>query len=423
MSFWFFTSYARADRDSYMAKFFEDLRSEVRSLLGVQSEDISFIDTQNIEAAEEWEPRLAEALRDSRLCLAMCSQTYFNSTNCGKEYGVFLQRQRTSSGQPSQLDRLIFPVLWVPPLQKLPEIVTRLQYMHSDYPEAYAQEGLRYLMKLNRFSDDYQQFVSRLAQKLVQAGNQVDISQMNVVPRLRDVPSPFRTPPSTIGVAPVSGNPDNVRFIFVVARRSELEGLRTSLESYHEHTGWHWRPYYPTADVAVGLLAQQVASRLKLRYGELQPSENIVDQIRELESAHEIVVLVADAWSIRLPRYALPLQRYDEAMLANCAVLIPWNDSDPETIGQRNALEHAVRSVFPRKTELCPPWHLWDTIHSENDLREKLERVLTEVGMTVLHVIDPQRKAESTELRQTAEQQGIKVGTKPHLSGPGGGLR
>lgn len=425
MPYWFFTSYARADRDPYLSKFFDDLRNEVRTVSGLKQEHISFVDTQNIEAAEEWVPALAEAIRDSRLCLAMCSQSYFNSTYCGKEYNVFLQRH-SSVAHPKQHHRLVFPVVWVPPQQTLPEVVTRFQYMHSDFPDVYAKEGLRYMMKLNRFSDEYQQFVSSLAQKLVEAGNEVGPAQTNVLLPLSEVENAFHISLSIAGKAhapAISGSPQNVRFIFIVARRSELRGVRTSLEGYHEDTSWFWRPYHPHADVAIGLLAQETASKLKLRYLELEPSEDVVAQIRELERAKEIVVLLADAWSIRVPRYALPLQKYDEAMLANCAVLVPWNDIDPETTGHRPALERSLRSVFPRKTELCPPCHHWDTIHSEKDLREKLERALTEVRLTVLRVTDAQRRAESLELRQTAEQQGIKVATKPDLSASAGGFR
>jgi FxsC-like protein len=119
-----------------------------------------------------------------------------------------------------------------------------------------------------------------------------------------------------------AGAANNAHFVFVVARRSEMRALRNYLDSYHDNASWFWRPYYPHADVTVGLLAQETASRLKLRYLELEFDQNLVDRLRDLENANEIVVCVADAWSVRLPQYARPLNAYDEANLVNCAVLV-----------------------------------------------------------------------------------------------------
>jgi hypothetical protein len=55
------------------------------------------------------------------------------------------------------------------------------------------------------------------------------------------------------------------------------------------------------------------------------------------------------------------------------------------------------------------------------DLREKLERVVNEVRMAVLQRAQAQRKAESEDLTEAAELQGIMLRTKPELMGPGGG--
>ena len=427
MPFWFFTSYARADRDSYLEQFFTDLRNEVRNIVGGSHEHISFVDTHDIEAAEEWKPTLAEALRASRICVALCSQSYFNSTYCGKEYKVFLERHEALSlAHPQHRHRVIFPVLWVRPLQGLPEVVTRFQFTHSDFPEVYAKEGLHYVMKLSRHKDEYQDFVVRLARKLVDAGNEIALEETRVVRPLSQVPSAFHTPALAASGSSGQvwgGSPNNVRFCFIVGRREELHELRASLDGYHESAGWFWRPYHPHADVTVGLLAQEIASRLKLRYLEMEMGQDLVGQIRKLEHANEVVVFVTDAWSVRVPRYAGPLQTFDQAMFANCAFLVAWNDADPETSARHLMLRQALHGVFPRKIQLDLPAHDWHTIRSEKDLREKLERALTEVRMTILHLTEAQRKAESQELTQTAEQQGLALGAKPHLTGPGGGIR
>jgi FxsC-like protein len=419
MPFWFFTSYARADRDPYLDRFLNDLRNEVRNIVGGLIDETGFVDTQNIEAAEEWEPALAAALQASRVCVSLCSQSYLNSTYCGKEYQVFLQRReksvrRTSSGP----NRLIFPVLWSRPNQPIPEAISRFQLTHADFPELYATEGLRYIMQLTKFQDDYQQFLSRLTRKIVEAGNEIGVSPLDELPRLKEVQSAFHEPQPEArhgGMSTLLADPDSARFVFFVGCREELRKHRKSVGGYHDTSGWYWRPYYPHDDAAVGLLAQEVASKLKLRYFELGLHVDIVDEIRKLENMGQVVVLLADAWSMRVPRCAIPLQQYDQAMFANCAVLVPWNDSDPETNQSRELLEQALRNVLPRKTQMCPPLHHWDTIRCGKDLREQLEKVLTEARMTVLKIAGAQRKAESTELSQIAEQQGIIVDRKPEL--------
>ena len=425
MPFWFFTSYARADHDSYMEQFFADLRKAVRDILGGLADDISFVDTKNIEAGEEWEPNLANALRASRICVALCSQSYLNSTYCGKEYRVFLERHEALSAS-GQAHRVIFPVLWVPPRQELPSVISRFQYTHSDFPEVYAKEGLQYVMKLSRHQDEYKDFVVRLARKLVDSGNDIALQDQHVLRPLSDILSAFHPPASTSSASSaqaLEGSPNNVRFCFIVARRGELRGQKTFLDGYHDSVSWFWRPYHPQADVTVGLLAQEIASRLKLRYLEMEMGQDLVNQIRELERANEAVVFVTDAWSVRVPRYEGPLRTFDQAMFANCAFLVAWNDADPETMTSHSVLKHALQGVFPRKIQLDLPAHHWDTIRCEKDLREKLERALTEVRMTILHLTEAQRKAENPELTQTAEQQGIALSAKPHLTGPGGGSR
>jgi FxsC-like protein len=425
MTFWFFTSYTSADRDPYLEQFFGDLRNAVRTRLGGSAESISFLDTRSIEAADQWENILADALRTSRLCVAICSPSYLLSPYCGKEYQVFCERRDSwLRDHPGELARVIFPVLWVPPTGELPAAISSLQYSHDDFPALYAKEGLQYLMRLNRFKDDYEQFVLRLAQKLVDAGRASPLPELTELRPLTDVPSAFnRATLTVVPSQPEADDPNKVCFVFVVARRSELAGLRTSLDGYYHEAGWHWRPYHPDTDDTVGLLAQEIACRLKLRYVELDLDENLPDRLRDLERAKEPVIFLADAWSVRLERYAGPMRKYDESTLANCAVLVPWNCADSDTKAELETLKVAVQRAFPRKFLLRPPGHHWDSINSAKDLREKLEAVLTQVRMTILRVAAVQRRAESEELSQAALQQGIALGNQPSLTGPVGGSR
>jgi hypothetical protein len=221
---------------------------------------------------------------------------------------------------------VILPVVWQPPVGDLPQCITRFQYTDDTLPELYAKEGLRYVMRLSRHRDEYLDFVSRFAQRLVNAGNDTPIPDLTKLSPLGAVPSAFHAAQPAAPALPrpvTAGAANNAHFVFVVARRGELQTLRNYLDSYDDDVSWSWRPYYPHADITVGLLAQETASRLKLRYLELEFDQNLVHRLRELEKSNELVVCVADAWSIRLPEYARPLNAYDEANFINCAVLVP----------------------------------------------------------------------------------------------------
>src|SRR5262249_38891533 len=142
MSFWFFTSYARADRDLYVDRFFEELREEVRRKGGLTG-DVGFFDTKSIETGDEWDQALGDALRTSRILICLCSPYYFKSSYCGKEYQVFCERREAWLRELSQTNeraRVIFPVLWERPDSSIPEIVSQFQYSDDDFPEVYTIE-------------------------------------------------------------------------------------------------------------------------------------------------------------------------------------------------------------------------------------------------------------------------------------------
>src|SRR5262249_35547842 len=157
MAFRVFISYARTDAQQRdLREFLDDLLFEVRSKSGFGEDQLRFLDTEAIRMGQEWQTQLLEALRTSRICVCLCSQSYLNSPTCGREYQAFLNRRETFvRSQPSaqRQPRIIFPVIWERP-SGIPEAISRFQYSEDGFPELYVKEGLRFLKRLDRFKDD-----------------------------------------------------------------------------------------------------------------------------------------------------------------------------------------------------------------------------------------------------------------------------
>ncbi|MCK9893018.1 TIR-like protein FxsC [Frankia sp. AgB32] len=183
-----FLSYARADFNDgpYLKRFFTDLRHEVRTRCGHPSaEEVGFLDTSSIQAGQAWSDELANALGKCRTFVAICSRTFFTSEYCGREWQVFSDRLRATAGLPALL-----PVIWTP-LRPPPTILARLQYNHEDLGACYAENGLRYLLQLNRNHDEYQEFLVALAERIVHLAEESPLPAMTKAPDFHLVRNAF----------------------------------------------------------------------------------------------------------------------------------------------------------------------------------------------------------------------------------------
>jgi FxsC-like protein len=421
MSCWFFTSYARADRDRYLEQFVADLKDEVRRKHphNMAADAIGFFDTSNIQAGDEWQDSLSDALRTSQVYVALCSPGYLNSEYCGKEFHVMCERRsaylRSRAG--AKQARNVFPVLWEAIRGPVPEAVARLQFTDDDFPQTYSEEGLRYLMKLNRYRDDYAQFVDRLATKIVEAGIGAPLPTLSDLPPLASVPCAFRMRHTTEAAGRAARGLNNATFVFVAGSQEQLASCRSALHGYAESGGWYWRPFYPESAESAGRLAQAAATSLDLRFCELEVTDDLVSRLERARENNEPVVLVADPWSISLDTVSEVMQQYDRATLINCGVLIAWNEADPETMANETSLRDAVRKCFPQKIVLHPPAHEWDGIRSATTLKQKMEEALTALRLLLIEMREPQRKVESPELLAQAREHGIAATSRPVIQG------
>ncbi len=429
MSFLYFVSYARANRatprdEEDLRQFIADLRSDVSQLNRPVTAEVDFFDGDSIETGSSWPDELAEALRTSRVCVALYSPSYFDSKWCGREYQAFCDRCKNWEALPANKGKradVILPILWIP-AHKLPNAVDPKQFEDLTLPASYREHGLRQVMRLNRFKDDYWEFVNVFAKKIVDAAIAAPLTDLPHLKSFANLSSAFDEKPA-VGAAPsgVTGGVTKACFVFLAGPRAEVSAIRAAQDYYGDEDGWDWKPYLPEDPEPVGALAQQVAGQMGLRFQELACDETLPDRLREAKKNFVPIVMIADAWSAQLPAYRDLLAEYDDLNLTNCAVLVPWNENDAETAAQRDHLRKALRKACPQKTALPPPNHLWESITSAPDLRSRTVAVLDDVRMRLMQLLLAQagegdvRRVDDAGLRDAATQEGISTGSQPHV--------
>src|SRR5215470_12820211 len=231
MSYLFFLSYAREDNksDGLVGKFYEDLCKDIADKIGAPSGDVGFFDGAEIEPAAVWDDKLASALQQSSVFIAIYSPYYFQKKFCGKEWAVFRSRVEAyakSLPQGAEFPGLMFPVLWQSEnyvLPRIPAALCKIQYKYDAYGEAYAEQGLRVMMRNRKFRQQYDDFIPVLADYVIEA------AQKHAAPALHDLPPLDRVVPAfpALPAAPAvaaqpegaGANPRYVKFIFLAGRK------------------------------------------------------------------------------------------------------------------------------------------------------------------------------------------------------------
>src|SRR3954464_13924382 len=102
MPFPVFTSYAQADYEAHLKRFADDLREQIRSLLGrTDNESVMFFDRIGVKAGDKWNDVVIDAIRTADVLVCLVSPTYLGRPWCGRELQVFVQRnaRRSASAQ------------------------------------------------------------------------------------------------------------------------------------------------------------------------------------------------------------------------------------------------------------------------------------------------------------------------------------
>jgi FxsC-like protein len=400
MAPWFFLSYGRRDDigGAYVSFFWEKLAEAVAQKAGLPSdipkEEVGFFDRSAIEPGDHWRAEIAGALRTCRALVCLLSPSYLRSEYCGKEIKAFTERLAKQGGSASSL---VLPILWDRPakvLRDLPPVLAEIQFPHKEFGEAYAQEGLAYLVRRRKHDG----FVHKFAERLVRAAEEFPLSESDDLPDLKTIDNAFcseDSPPDRAPGPQVVG-PTVAQFVFVAGCNEELASIRKQTDCYGAEGGRDWRPYYPVKKESIGILSQQVASTESLFYETLAVSDDLIDRIRKAEETNTIVLLLVDPWSIRLRRYESCLRTLDQNAFLNCSLLIPWNESDEETRGRRDELRSTMERTLVRSF-IVNNIYVRDSVRSHEELKQEIAGAIGEVRRRMMQLARVFKRIDGAE--------------------------
>lgn len=413
-----FVSYAsenrsyRADRELF-DEFVRDVINEVNQTKSTSGNVEEFLAHRDIETGDEWPAALAAAVRTSRVMLSFFSPHYFNSTWCGREFQVFLDRRKTwtPSGNDDAHVTFIVPVLWIactPP----DAIAGAQQNWDSGFPQEYRDLGTRKLLQLEKKAERVS-VITSLAGRIVKLLGHTPLPELPAIGSVTTLASAFDV---AGGPGPVQ-HASSAYFVFAAGKRAEIATTaRNNVGAWANTDGKDWRPYFPQSSDSAGALAQRAAGDKGRRFTQIPCDGQLTDRLKTAKQEGAPVVIFTDPWTLSLQPYRQALADYDLVNLLNCSMLVPWNADDTETIQQRAKLMSELRQVVPQKFKQRYPGHYWE-INSFKDFQDQLLTVFDEI---TLRLVDEAgdgvlRKAESPELEQAARDQGIPTDTPAQL--------
>jgi FxsC-like protein len=416
---YFFLSYAREDDPEYIRRFFHDLSSQVRNLAGVGKEDVvGFLDEQSLQIGQRWSMELADALSSCRCFVAMTSPRYFRRDYCGREWAVFSDRLVAYERRWNRRAPALLPVRWIPTSPMHP-LAAEIQNTNPGIgADSYQEYGLRQMLDLKRFRDDYRSFVFDLARQIVLVADAHDIPRSRHLVPLERVRNVFLLESAADG-SRETGTPSResggkahrlsartlVHFIVVAGNRDEMSAIRSKLD-YYGSSRVDWAPYRPGLDEALAALAAQVADD-RMFESEIADIAELADRVDQARRGNELVVLLVDAWAPGLADHRRALLAYDANDELTSAVMIPFNSGDGETLADTTILQAQLANVLPHVLERRDRVMLRQNIPTAEQFSSNLEEIL-EVAQNRIF----KKGAVNAQVHSGA------VGTRPILEGP-----
>jgi FxsC-like protein len=427
MSYLFFLSYAREDNkpESLVRKFYDNLCENIAGKVGKPLEEVGFFDGSEIEPGAIWDEELSSALQQSSVFIAIYSPFYFQKKFCGKEWAVFSSRiEAYAKGLPkgSKSPILMIPALWQSEkyvLPIIPERLSKVQYKYDKYGKAYAEQGLRTMLRNKKFRQQYDDFINVLADDVIEAAQKHKLPALPNLPTLDKVVEKFpalasataQTAATEQAAQPqfAGANPRYVKFIFLAGQKQELKPFRASLDPYGE-SGGEWRPWLPDPKDEVALLVQDVVNHEKLiSEGPIPLDDQLEKRLDEAEKSNKIVVILVDLWTLQLEDYRKHMRDVvDPNLFVNCIIVVPWNPQDTEAINKRQTLEDLLQATFVKRTASESP-DLLTQIDSATKMKDRLGAALQSARSRIVKRAEIQRKATGAESIALA-----------NITGPGG---
>jgi FxsC-like protein len=344
----FFLSYAHSHRqdaldpddpDQMTGRLFKDLSDHISDVTGRLASSVGFMDRE-LQAGNEWPWRLSRNLATCRVFVPMYSRRYFQSEHCGKEWAAFRDRARNGSAHASGHVEAILPALWRPiSYEALPEAASEIHFNPGELGQIYAEYGFHGIMKLARFSDEYQWVVFHLAERILQVAEQAPD------------PGPamdYGALVSAFGAAPDMPGDKRLRIIIVAPRRGDLPPGRSG--DHYGQSPRDWNPYAPDSVEPLAEHAIVLARRDEFRPELGDIYEQADDLMRDAGPVPgSAAVLLIDPWAVLQSHCRQILARLDELDKPWVQVVVVWNRKDAEMAAAEGELRRALAEAMPSR--------------------------------------------------------------------------
>jgi FxsC-like protein len=414
MSYYFFFSYAHDDNKPSLGdggglvkNFYDDLSDYVRRKARLSENEVSFFDEDEIPLGAEWSLELSEAIQTSKIFVGVYSPTYFRKPFCGQEWTVFnLRQQAYAKAHGGKAPQLMIPVLWEKEIyvsRDMPAALKKYQYDHGVFGNNYPRYGLRQIMSdANLRKSLYADFLDKFSDKLIEAvETHREMPRFETAKRLEEVEPVFplatTAAAATLNTQRADANPRYVKFVFVVGRQKEMHEaqIRRRIEYYRE-SGAEWTPYLPDVKQQIDLLVKRIAlDRDFSPEDTIDLNDDLLHRIEEVKNKNQIVVIVVDSWSLKIPNYREWMKKFDGKSFLNCIVVIPWINDD-ETIAGRSELNNFVMATFPTRILNNSPNFL-DCVDSVDKLNDQLGRTLCETKQKIIRLANVEREIDGAQ--------------------------
>jgi len=336
---YFLVCHVGGDDDEYVAEFFHDLCREVAALSGVgRPADVGVLATDLDPEADAWPAVTDRALAACQVFLPLCSPRLLLSASAGRHWWIFRERLRRFLDETGQHAPSLLPIRWAA-VRDLPSSFPGFLPIDSADP----RRPMRQFLRLRSLRPQYRAFLARLAELIVKTPRTYPLRDYWPLPAPSRTPNAF-TPAETGLDGSLARGTRNVRFIVAAGSRDDMEQIRTAVDCYGKDST-EWAPYRPSFTQPLAEQAKAVAAE-RLFGSEVTDLKDLRRTLDVAKAANDLVVLLLDPWSTRIPESRRRLSEADRRGIPEAAVLVPVNNADHESERGREMLMFDVEQTL-----------------------------------------------------------------------------
>ncbi len=350
---YFFLSYAHTpkhdrddplDPDRWVFQLYKDLCEHIISLSTIRPESAGFMDRE-MRPGTDWPRRVSQALGNCRVFVPLYSPRYFLSESCGKEWFAFAKRSVDFGTRRGQVVDAIVPALWVTVHpEKLPRVARSIQFDHQILGTRYSEEGFYGIIKLDRYRDEYQEAVYRLAQRIIDVANHTQVASAP--------PGDFKSLQSPFG-SNDSGRLADQRIHITVAAPDKQNLPAGRSEGFYGATSRDWNPYPDESAESIADYTAQLTRCLGFEPSVHMLADHAGDPSAAIPPSGPCLLLV-DPWESATIAHQERLRMLDEQAKPYVSLMVPWSNKDIETMNAHERLRSTLSQSLSRLRSEVP---------------------------------------------------------------------